>query len=161
MVSTFPGIQTLEKKSHKESGSEGKLCTNAQAQPLFLNFSSPRFRTHNSFPAPLHSITHTVAICHLCRVHMGTSVPRYICSPIASNARLGYTTTSTASQAANLLPLRLCLFLPSLEKGMLHPNPHVGFFSSLTLTQPRVPWSFSLNSACDSFNHTDFQKAEF
>lgn len=155
MVSTFPGIQTLEKSSHKESASEGK-CPNAQAQPLFLNFSSPRFGTHNSFPAPLTPlptlwpfvISAESTWTHLYR---GTSAHLL---PLTQ----GWDT------ALPLQPLKLptCSLLdsassfPLWRKGFSIPTPNVGFFSSPTLTQPRIPWSFSLNSACDSFNPHGF-----
>lgn len=99
---------------------------------FFLNFPSPDSgHTILSQLPPLH-YPHC-GLCHLCSVPMGTAVPRDICSPTVSNARPGYSPTSTAPQPADLLPPRLCFFLPSLEKGMLHPTPRCGL---LYLHQP-------------------------
>lgn len=67
-VSTFPGIQTLGKEI-TERAQIWEEWNNEQAQSLqflFLNISPDSEHT-------VHPSSHILAICHLCRAHMGTS----------------------------------------------------------------------------------------
>lgn len=158
-VSVFPGIWTLENNSLTQRAQLWGKWYNVQAQPLFLNFLTPRFRTHNSFPALLttaSTLWPSVISVESTWVHLCWAASAHLLSLMQ-----GW------DSARPLQPLRLqtcspilCLFLLSLDAPS--KIPMWASFLALALTQPRTPWSFSLNWTFVCFNtHTAFQKAEF